>query len=127
MYRWQAKFILLFSSFKIIKKKRKKKKICSYIILATACEELDVYIDWDFLECIYNNRNAAPTKVPEEERKNFKFDPSKYYDAVIMPWYRSQDQPQVCYQPNKIFNKYLLKSIFLHCFSIFMLLKFVEI
>ncbi|XP_046835523.1 endoribonuclease Dcr-1 [Vespa crabro] len=73
----------------------------SYIIvpirLTTEYEELDVYIDWDFLECIYDNRNAASTKVPEEERKNFKFDASKYYDAVIMPWYRSQDQPQYFY------------------------------
>ncbi|KAF7383500.1 hypothetical protein HZH66_012850 [Vespula vulgaris] len=73
----------------------------SYIIvpirLAAASEELDVHIDWDFLECIYDNRNATPIKVPEEERKNFKFDASKYYDAVIMPWYRSRDQPQYFY------------------------------
>nr|KAF7402076.1 hypothetical protein H0235_015412 [Vespula pensylvanica] len=73
----------------------------SYIIvpirLTTANEELDVHIDWDFLECIYDNRNATPIKVPEEERKNFKFDASKYYDAVIMPWYRSRDQPQYFY------------------------------
>jgi len=63
--------------------------------LVATDKESDVSVDWDFLECIYQNRNAVPTKVPEEERKNFKFDSSKYHDAVIMPWYRSQDQPQV--------------------------------
>ena len=61
----------------------------------TAEAESDISVDWDFLECIYQNQNAVPTKVPEEDRKKFNFDPSKYYDAVIMPWYRSQDQPQV--------------------------------
>jgi endoribonuclease Dicer len=64
--------------------------------LVATNKESDVSVDWDFLECIYQNRNAVPTKVPEEERKSFKFDSSKYHDAVIMPWYRSQDQPQVC-------------------------------
>ncbi|XP_012529231.1 endoribonuclease Dcr-1 [Monomorium pharaonis] len=72
----------------------------SYIIVPVkilASEGSDVSVDWNFLECIYQNRNAVPTKIPEEDRKNFKFDPSKYYDAVIMPWYRSQDQPQYFY------------------------------
>ncbi|XP_071644928.1 endoribonuclease Dicer-1 [Temnothorax longispinosus] len=73
----------------------------SYIIVPvkifTTYDGSDVSVDWNFLECIYQNRNAVPTKVPEEDRKNFKFDPSKYYDAVIMPWYRSQDQPQYFY------------------------------
>lgn len=58
-------------------------------------EQSDIAVDWNFLECIYKNRNIGPTKIPEEARKNFKFDASKYHDAVIMPWYRSQDQPQV--------------------------------
>ncbi|XP_017892073.1 endoribonuclease Dcr-1 [Ceratina calcarata] len=57
----------------------------------------DVTVDWDFLECIYENRNTVPTKVPESVRRNFQFDPGKYHDAVIMPWYRSQDQPQYFY------------------------------
>ncbi|EZA50771.1 Endoribonuclease Dcr-1 [Ooceraea biroi] len=70
----------------------------SYIIVPVKIYKgSDVSVDWDFLECIYQNRNAVPTKVPEEERKTFKFDSSKYHDAVIMPWYRSQDQPQYFY------------------------------
>lgn len=75
-------------------------------LLVTTDEGSDVCVDWNFLECIYQNRNAVPIKVPEEDRKNFKFDPSKYYDAVIMPWYRSQDQPQVYIH---------LKALIMHC------------
>ncbi|KOX74828.1 Endoribonuclease Dcr-1 [Melipona quadrifasciata] len=70
----------------------------SYMIVPVKLDgESDVTVDWNFLECIYANRNAGPTKIPEEERKDFKFDASKYHDAVIMPWYRSQDQPQYFY------------------------------
>ncbi|KOC66705.1 Endoribonuclease Dicer [Habropoda laboriosa] len=70
----------------------------SYMIVPVKLDEQsDVTVDWDFLECIYKNRNAVPTKIPEDVRKNFKFDASKYHDAVIMPWYRSQDQPQYFY------------------------------
>jgi hypothetical protein len=49
--------------------------------LLDTCEGSDVSVDWIFLEYIYRNRNAVSTKVPEEDRKNLKFDPSKYYDA----------------------------------------------
>ncbi|XP_076297462.1 endoribonuclease Dcr-1 isoform X1 [Lasioglossum baleicum] len=70
----------------------------SYMIVPVKLDkESNVTVDWDFLECIYKNRNSVPTKVPEEVRKDFKFDASKYHDAVIMPWYRSQDQPQYFY------------------------------
>ncbi|KAG6799300.1 endoribonuclease Dicer-1 [Apis mellifera caucasica] len=70
----------------------------SYMIVPVKLDEQsDIAVDWNFLECIYKNRNIGPTKIPEEARKNFKFDASKYHDAVIMPWYRSQDQPQYFY------------------------------
>ncbi|XP_003706496.2 endoribonuclease Dcr-1 isoform X1 [Megachile rotundata] len=70
----------------------------SYMIVPVKLDtESDVTVDWEFLECIYNNRTTVPTKVPEEDRKDFKFDASKYQDAVIMPWYRNQDQPQYFY------------------------------
>ena len=70
----------------------------SYMIVPVKLDEQSgVTVDWHFLECIYENRNAVRTKVPEEDRRNFKFDASKYHDAVIMPWYRSQDQPQYFY------------------------------
>ena len=52
-------------------------------------------VDWNFLERIYENRDLRPYPVPEEERVGFTFEAAKYHDAVIMPWYRNQDQPQV--------------------------------
>lgn len=52
-------------------------------------------VDWDFLELIYSRRNDIPHNVSEKERKNFVFDAARYHDAVVMPWYRNQDQPQV--------------------------------
>lgn len=69
----------------------------SYIIVPVKKEPSseDVTLDWHFLDLIHENRNMVPNKMPEENRQNFKFSASKYNDAVIMPWYRNQDQPQV--------------------------------
>ncbi|XP_012286436.1 endoribonuclease Dcr-1 [Orussus abietinus] len=73
----------------------------SYIIVpvkaGTMGDASNITVDWHFLEIIYENRNAVPHEVLEEDRKTFKFDASKYHDAVIMPWYRNQDQPQYFY------------------------------
>jgi len=52
-------------------------------------------VDWNFLEGMYENRDLQPHPVPEEERVGFTFEAAKYHDAVIMPWYRIQDRPQV--------------------------------
>ncbi|XP_034941920.1 endoribonuclease Dcr-1 [Chelonus insularis] len=57
----------------------------------------DVNVDWNFLSIIYENRYTIPSKIKEKDRVNFTFDPSRYHDAVIMPWYRNQDQPQYFY------------------------------
>ncbi|CAB3385914.1 Hypothetical predicted protein [Cloeon dipterum] len=54
-------------------------------------------VDWEFLDLIWLQRDMLPTEVVEEERSNFVFDPAKYQDAVVMPWYRNQDQPQYFY------------------------------
>ncbi|KAF5300195.1 hypothetical protein FQA39_LY11229 [Lamprigera yunnana] len=54
-------------------------------------------VDWDFVDLIYKNRNVLPQSIPEEERLNYTFNPSHYKDAVVMPWYRNQDQPQYFY------------------------------
>lgn len=54
-------------------------------------------IDWKFIDLIYNKRDIRPTIVPEEERASYQFDPEVYRDAVVMPWYRNQDQPQYFY------------------------------
>lgn len=54
-------------------------------------------VDWDFLNVIYKNRDLMPRVVLEEDRKDYQFDSEKYQDAVVMPWYRNQDQPQYFY------------------------------
>lgn len=71
----------------------------SYIIVPVKKYDgtTDIMVDWNFLEIIYDNRNTIPSDIKEEERINFQFDPSRYHDAVIMPWYRNQDQPQYFY------------------------------
>lgn len=57
----------------------------------------ETVVDWDFLNSIYENRNLVPRIIPEENRKDFAFKPEMYQDAVVMPWYRNQDQPQYFY------------------------------
>ena len=54
-----------------------------------------VEVDWEFLDRIYAKRDLNPEPISEDDRENFQFDASKYQDAVVMPWYRNQDQPQV--------------------------------
>ncbi|XP_060808099.1 endoribonuclease Dcr-1 [Amyelois transitella] len=77
-------------------------------------------IDWSFLELIYQHTEAKkhaeiekPVLFPDGESKDgkkegvkkmenpllkpgevFVFDPEKYKEAVVTPWYRNQDQPQ---------------------------------
>ncbi|CAK1554282.1 unnamed protein product [Leptosia nina] len=72
-----------------------------------------VDIDWAFLELIYSyteekkiqeQENPAMWQKKDSEQKLdnpllrpgevFVFDPEKYSEAVVTPWYRNQDQPQ---------------------------------
>ncbi|KAJ9599475.1 hypothetical protein L9F63_010045, partial [Diploptera punctata] len=70
----------------------------SYFIVPTKkCKGEVAEVDWEFLDRIYENRDLRPCPVPEEERASFTFEAAKYHDAVIMPWYRNQDQPQYFY------------------------------
>ncbi|XP_017142899.1 endoribonuclease Dcr-1 [Drosophila miranda] len=54
-------------------------------------------IDWQFLELIQANGNTMPKSIPDEERLSQPFDAQRFQDAVVMPWYRNQDQPQYFY------------------------------
>merc|ERR1719470_314543 len=54
-------------------------------------------IDWLFLSLISSLATRKLRSLPDEERADFSFDASDYTDAVIMPWYRNQDQPQYFY------------------------------
>lgn len=56
-----------------------------------------VDVDWSFLELIAEKCDLMPQEVPEPVRKTQEFDREKFRDAVVMPWYRNQDQPQYFY------------------------------
>lgn len=49
------------------------------------------------MNLIYEKRNVLPETIPDENRVGYEFDPNRYKDAVVMPWYRNQDQPQYFY------------------------------
>lgn len=70
---------------------------CVFIVPTTKLKNGDIVIDWDFLDVIARDCNMMPQIVPDEIRKNKDFDANKFKDAVVMPWYRNQDQPQYFY------------------------------
>ncbi|KAL0276264.1 UNVERIFIED_CONTAM: hypothetical protein PYX00_003870 [Menopon gallinae] len=78
----------------------------SYFIVPTKRDKVtsNVEVDWEFLELIYEKKNLLPTHVPDEVRRSFVFDPKKFEDAVIAPWYRNQDQPQYFYVAEICYN-----------------------
>ncbi|XP_075148746.1 endoribonuclease Dcr-1 [Haematobia irritans] len=91
---------------------------CVFIVPTVKTEDgLGKIIDWKFLKLIEENANMMPTPVPEEIRHATKFSADTFKDAVVMPWYRNQDQPhyfyvaEICHQlsPLSIFpsRKYL--------------------
>ena len=55
-------------------------------------------IDWDFLRRI-RDESASPKLSPfaDADRDGSAFHAEDYSDAVVMPWYRNQDQPQYFY------------------------------
>jgi endoribonuclease Dicer len=54
-------------------------------------------IDWTFLSHISTLATRRLRSLSDSERAGFSFEASDYKDAVIMPWYRNQDQPQYFY------------------------------
>ncbi|XP_075228010.1 endoribonuclease Dcr-1 isoform X2 [Lycorma delicatula] len=70
----------------------------SYLVVPTRKNESEnIEVDWEFLDIIFKRREEVPHNIPDEDRKDFFFEPAKYIDAVVMPWYRNQDQPQYFY------------------------------
>ncbi|CAF4913386.1 unnamed protein product [Pieris macdunnoughi] len=88
----------------------------NYYIVPTVKRTTDtgtaVDIDWAFLELIFKHTEGKKIQEQENsalwEKKEkgqienpllrpgdvFAFDPEKYNEAVVTPWYRNQDQPQ---------------------------------
>ncbi|KRT79896.1 helicase [Oryctes borbonicus] len=69
----------------------------SYLITPTYTDPNGTRIDWDFINLIYESRHVLPQSISDEDRIGYKFEPSHYRDAVVMPWYRNRDQPQYFY------------------------------
>nr|ACC62400.2 ribonuclease III [Penaeus monodon] len=54
-------------------------------------------IDWEFVKEIQSEGDPRPVPPQDDARKKFQFQHDLYEDAVVMPWYRNQDQPQYFY------------------------------
>lgn len=84
---------------------------CFFIVPTITDATRAIYVDWSFLEMIAENVNMTPQFVSDDIRKGQSFDANMFKDAVVMPWYRNQDQPQyfyvaeICYHlsPNSSF------------------------
>ncbi|XP_061400920.1 endoribonuclease Dcr-1 [Musca vetustissima] len=70
---------------------------CIFIVPTVKTGDGGKVIDWQFLDLIERNANMMPTPVPEEVRHATEFSAEKFKDAVVMPWYRNQDQPHYFY------------------------------
>ncbi|KAF7267578.1 hypothetical protein GWI33_019216 [Rhynchophorus ferrugineus] len=69
----------------------------NYLIIPTIDTTNGVEVDWNFVDVIYEKLHFVPQHIPDEDRKDYKFNIDDYKDAVVMPWYRNQDQPQYFY------------------------------
>ncbi|KAJ8968365.1 hypothetical protein NQ317_009528 [Molorchus minor] len=69
----------------------------NYLIVPTINTETDIVVDWNFINLIFENLNTTPVTIPDQDRKDYIFNDDEYRDAVVMPWYRNQDQPQYFY------------------------------
>ena len=67
------------------------------VVVAPLTNTSPLTIDWQFLDSISFLATRRLRSLPDEERQGFTFKPGDYEDAVIMPWYRNQDQPQYFY------------------------------
>ncbi|QQP56858.1 Endoribonuclease Dicer1, partial [Caligus rogercresseyi] len=68
------------------------------ILMLPLCKSGDTTdIDWEFLERIKEENEKKVSVVSDEDRAGYTFRKEDYMDAVIMPWYRNQDQPQYFY------------------------------
>ncbi|XP_056646344.1 endoribonuclease Dcr-1 [Diorhabda sublineata] len=69
----------------------------NYLIVPTIKRDNAVKVNWKFINLIFTLLNRIPAFIPDEKRANYIFNPELYRDAVVMPWYRNQDQPQYFY------------------------------
>lgn len=70
---------------------------CFFVVPTIKDPKSTIDVDWSFLELIAHKSDHMPQEVPESIRIAQKFSREKFRDAVVMPWYRNQDQPQYFY------------------------------
>jgi len=66
---------------------------CIWYIIIEASGSID--IDWNFLDNMHKCRDNKLSIITNEDRINFQPDIDVLKDAVVTPWYRNQEQPQV--------------------------------
>ncbi|KAG5899464.1 hypothetical protein JTB14_015317 [Gonioctena quinquepunctata] len=69
----------------------------NYLIVPTIRNENGISVHWEFIDLIFDNLTTMPSIIPDEDRSTYEFKEEDYRDAVVMPWYRNQDQPQYFY------------------------------
>lgn len=69
----------------------------SFFVVPVTRETGKIEVDWKFLAIIEANISITPQYVSDKDREGREFDHNKFKDAVVMPWYRNQDQPQYFY------------------------------
>lgn len=67
----------------------KLKYFCSLVVNG------ETVINCEFLNEVDARKDEELVIIPDNQRKDFKFQKELYTDAVVMPWYRNQDFPQV--------------------------------
>lgn len=58
-------------------------------------EKESIDIDWNFLDNMHKSKDKKLSIISNEDRKNFQPEIEILKDAVVTPWYRNQEQPQV--------------------------------
>ncbi|KAG1681765.1 Endoribonuclease Dicer [Nymphon striatum] len=70
----------------------------SYLIIPVQYQGNDnCYIDWDFVQTIYKQKEDEYYRKKVTPTETFKFDENLFKDAVVTPSYRNQDQPHLFY------------------------------
>uniref|UniRef100_A0A915BN58 Dicer-1 n=3 Tax=Parascaris univalens TaxID=6257 RepID=A0A915BN58_PARUN len=59
--------------------------------------QVDFKLDYTYVRNVVSSIGEMPRVPDEEERKLFKFDVTKFQDAVVMPWYRDKEHPSFYY------------------------------
>uniref|UniRef100_A0A0M3IWG4 PAZ domain-containing protein n=1 Tax=Ascaris lumbricoides TaxID=6252 RepID=A0A0M3IWG4_ASCLU len=59
--------------------------------------QVDFKLDYTYVRNVVSSIGEMPRVPSEEERRLFKFDVTKFQDAVVMPWYRDKEHPSFYY------------------------------